>query len=180
MAANHCALPLVQSRDALLAKQAAFFQSDRSNIVAVTHADVETTHRHSCCGTNRHRDRAQSHLQLLRDERVALAAHLQNFRSQRPRLVDRVRGDRAKRIFAQPGGEFAVRFVRQQRRPSEAGKCRGGRQRQRDTHQATDRDASDINDLAAIEHRHRARFADPLRQLSIASCANSVRSSEER
>src|SRR6516165_11590371 len=64
-----------------------FFPRQRLDIVAVTHADVETVHRLSCSGTNRHRNRAQSQLQLLRHERVALTAHLEDLGLKRSCLV---------------------------------------------------------------------------------------------
>src|SRR5205823_12888864 len=46
------------------------------------------------------------------------------------------------------------------------GECRQPRaDPERDTHEATNRNASYINDLAPIQHRHRARLAHSLRQL---------------
>src|SRR5437879_2851350 len=79
------------------------FLSRRSmHVVAITHANVETAHGQSCGGTNRNGNRAQSQLQLLGNERVALAAHLEDFRLKRADLIHGVRGNRVEPIFAQP------------------------------------------------------------------------------
>src|SRR4030095_98105 len=88
-----------------------FLPRHSMDVVAITHADVETAHGQSCAGTNRNGNRAQSQLQFLGNERVALAAHLEDFGLERADLIYGVRGNRVELIFAQPSAELAVRFV---------------------------------------------------------------------
>ena len=114
---------------------------------------------------DRRRDRAQALLELLVDQRPALLADRARARRAASSALSIARAVSG-RISARC--EVGVERRRQRREQDAAHRGRVGREARadvdRDAHDARGGDAADVDDLVAVEHRHRAGLADLRRE----------------